>query len=107
MEPSPQSAEPGPETVEPGPEIVEPITEPVPGQLPKVAQTVGDPCWGTWFWSTLFGKVVGLRGFETGLRGFGRRGGQGVQQEGGRGEVNLCGIGSNTSTEGSTDSCLF
>ena len=43
MEPSPQSAEPGPETVEPGPEIVEPITEPVPGQLPKVAQTVGDP----------------------------------------------------------------
>ena len=49
MEPSPQSAEPGPETVEPGPEIVEPITEPVPGQLPKVAQTVEDP--------------VGVRGF--------------------------------------------
>ena len=89
MEPSPQSAEPGPKTVEPGPEIVEPITEPVPGQLPEVAQTAEDLPWGARFCSTLFGKVVGLRGFETGLRGFGRLGSQGVQQEGGGGEVNL------------------
>ena len=33
--------------------------------------------------------MVGLRGFETGLRGFGPEGRIGVQQEGGRGEVNL------------------
>ena len=33
--------------------------------------------------------MVGLRSFETGLRGFGRRAAEGVQQEGGRGEVNL------------------
>ena len=82
MEPSPQSAEPGPETVEPGPEIVEPITEPVPGQLPEVAQTAEDLSWGARFWSTLFGKVVGLRGFEIGLRGFGLRAGEWVQWRG-------------------------
>ena len=32
------------------------------------------------------GKVIGLRRFEIGLRGFGRRADEGVHREGGRGE---------------------
>ena len=37
---------------------------------------------GTRFWQASTRKVVGLRGLETGLRGFGRRAGRGVQRRG-------------------------
>ena len=67
MEPSPQSAEPGPETVEPGPEIVEPITEPVPGQLPKVAQTAGDLLGVRGFGAPCLEKLLGFRVLKLGF----------------------------------------
>ena len=61
--------------------------------------------WGTRFLHASAGKVVGLRTLKTGLRGFGRRAGDGVHREEGREEGKPSSLkgGSKHSDQGSTD----
>ena len=65
------------------------------------------PAWGAGFLQGSAGKVFGLRGFETGLRGFGRRAGEGVQRRGVGGRKPPPIEGSKHSDHGSTDSLIF
>ena len=62
---------------------------------------MGDLAWGTGFLHASTEKVIRFRTLKTGLRGFGRRDGEGVQRRGVRGEVNLPSQkGLNTPTKG-------